>query len=47
MKLATTVTLGALAWLATISALHCWLNLGATFASGGGPAFRVGFLPVT
>ncbi len=47
MKLAPTVTLGAVAWLATISALHTWLNLDASRSLDAGPAFRVGFLPVT
>ncbi|MBK8100474.1 MAG: hypothetical protein IPK26_25535 [Planctomycetes bacterium] len=47
MKLAPTVTLCAVAWLLTISALHSWLNLDSTRAADSGPAFRVGFLPVT
>jgi hypothetical protein len=47
-----TVILGWLGWMATISLLHCTLNLGlfnrpARRGSGGTPAFRVGFLPVT
>ena len=47
MKLAKTVSLVAAGWLATISALHAWLNLDFTQRADAGPAFRVGFLPVT
>ena len=47
MKLAPTVSMVAAAWLATISALHSWLNREAARAVDAGPAFRVGFLPVT
>lgn len=47
MKLIPTVSLAAAAWLATISALHAWLNLDLARARDGGPSFRVGFLPVT
>jgi hypothetical protein len=47
MKLTTTVSIVAAAWLATISTLHSWLNLEASRAVDAGPSFRVGFLPVT
>jgi hypothetical protein len=43
---------GTLVWLAVISVLHGWLNLGlfdrtASWGPGGVAAFRVGYLPVT
>jgi NitT/TauT family transport system substrate-binding protein len=52
MTMRRTVLLGAIGWLAAVSLLHGWLNLGLfdraskRELSGGAP-FRVGFLPVT
>ncbi len=48
MKLTKAVWLAILGWTVSITSLHAWLNLGV-FARKGtdGPAFRVGFLPVT
>lgn len=41
----------ALTWIAVVTVLHLWLNLGTFSVRPGsrqdGPAFRVGFLPVT
>jgi len=52
MSLRRTVIPGILVWLAAISLLHGWLNLGlfdrsASRRPGGVAPFRVGFLPVT
>ena len=52
MSLRRTVMPITLAWLASISLLHGWLNLGlferlASRGPGAGAPFRVGFLPVT
>ena len=52
MSLRRTVMPITLAWLASISLLHGWLNLGlferlARRGPGAGSPFRVGFLPVT
>ena len=51
MSMRRTVTLGSLGWIAAISLLHGWLNLGLFDRSSGGARrgepFRVGFLPVT
>ena len=52
MSLPRTVIPGLFVWLAGISLLHGWLNLGLFGRSASrGPAdaalFRVGFLPVT
>jgi hypothetical protein len=47
MKLLQTVAVTMTAWLGAISVLHAWLNLDVSRSAGGGPAFRVGFLPVT
>ena len=46
------IILGTIAWLAVISLLHGWLNLGlfdppARQTTSGGAPFRVGFIPVT
>jgi hypothetical protein len=52
MLLRRTVMPITFAWLAAISLLHGWLNLGlsdrlAMRGPGSGTPFRVGFLPVT
>ena len=52
MSLRRTVIPGMFVWLAAISLLHGWLNLGlldrsARGGPGGAARFRVGFLPVT
>jgi hypothetical protein len=52
MSLRRTVIPGTLVWLAAISLLHGWLNLGlfdrpVSRGPGGVAPFRVGFLPVT
>ena len=52
MSLRRTVIPGILVWLAAISLLHGWLNLGLFVRSAsrgpeGAAQFRVGFLPVT
>ena len=52
MSLRRTVMPITLAWLASISLLHGWLNLGlfdrsASRGPGGAAPLRVGFLPVT
>lgn len=52
MTLKKTLTLSAVTWLAGITVLHAWLNLGAFAfptkkAASGGEKFRIGFLPVT
>jgi hypothetical protein len=47
MKLSTTVACVVTTWMVTITALHDYLNLEEAKAVDGGPAFRVGFLPVT
>jgi hypothetical protein len=52
MSVRRTVILGASVWLAVISSLHGWLNLGlfdrsTSSAPRGVARFRVGFLPVT
>lgn len=45
------LVLSALAWIAVVTVLHLWLNLGAFRRRPGqaqdGQEFRVGFLPVT
>ena len=49
MSLKKTLVLGSLGWLALISGLHAWLNLGL-FRSARPEAattLKVGFLPVT
>jgi hypothetical protein len=49
VTLRRTVLWGSLAWLAVISGLHAWLNLG-TFRKAGPEAsttLKVGFIPVT
>ncbi len=51
MSLRRSLTLGLFAWVAAISLLHAWLNLGffdkPTRRGGDQAPFRVGFLPVT
>jgi NitT/TauT family transport system substrate-binding protein len=51
MSLRRTVCLGAILWLAVITGLHAWLNLGLFDARhvrvGDAKPFRVGFIPVT
>lgn len=49
LSLKKTVLLGSLAWLALISALHAWLNLGLFVTTGpqASTTLKVGFLPVT
>ena len=52
MSVRRTVVPGTFVWLAVISLLHGWLNLGlfgrsASREPGGAAPFRVGFLPVT
>ena len=47
MKLLPAVSLATATWLAAITSLHAWLNLGRWEKTTEGPAFRVGFLPVT
>ena len=52
MSLRRTVIPGMFVWLAAISLLHGWLNLGlfgrsASRGPAGAGPFRVGFLPVT
>ena len=52
MSMRRTVILSSLGWVAAISLLHGWLNLGLFDRANGGAArrgepFRVGFLPVT
>jgi hypothetical protein len=52
MSFRRTVIPGMFVWLAAISFLHGWLNLGlfgrsARRGPGGAAPFRVGFLPVT
>ena len=52
MSLRRTVIPGLFVWLAGISLLHGWLNLGligrsASRETGDAAPFRVGFLPVT
>ena len=52
MSLRRTVIPGMFVWLAAISLLHGWLNLGlfgrsASRGPGDAAPFRVGFLPVT
>jgi hypothetical protein len=52
MSLPRTVIPGLFVWLAGISLLHGWLNLGlfarsAGRGTGGAAPLRVGFLPVT
>ena len=41
--------MGGVAWLALVSALHAWLNLGLLQKTGPQAAttLKVGFLPVT
>jgi hypothetical protein len=52
MSSARVFVLGVLGWLAAVTLLHLWLNVGI-FKGGGsrtgrdGKEFRVGFLPVT
>lgn len=49
MSLKRTVVLGSLGWVALITGLHAWLNLG-TFRRTGPEAsttLKVGFIPVT
>ena len=48
MSFKKTVLVTSLGWLAVISSLHAWLNLGRF--QGGATSektFKVGFLPVT
>ena len=52
MSLRRTVIPGMFVWLAAISLLHVWLNLGlfgrsASRGPGGAEPLRVGYLPVT
>jgi NitT/TauT family transport system substrate-binding protein len=51
MSLSRSASITAVLWLALITALHVWLNLGGLRAPGstaqGAEKFRVGFLPVT
>jgi NitT/TauT family transport system substrate-binding protein len=51
MSLRRTVSLGVIFWIAAISGLHAWLNLGLfdrpVVRTGDGKPFRVGFIPVT
>ncbi len=49
MSLRKTLVLGSVAWLALISGLHAWLNLGVLQKTGPRAAttLKVGFLPVT
>jgi hypothetical protein len=51
MSLRCRFLLGVTAWLAFITVLHLWLNLGAFDPDrpprSSGKRFRIGFLPVT
>jgi hypothetical protein len=49
VNLRKTLLLGTVAWVALISALHAWLNLGLFRPTGpqASTTFKVGFLPVT
>jgi hypothetical protein len=49
MTLKKAVVLGSVAWIALISGLHAWLNLGLFRKVGPQAAttMKVGFLPVT
>jgi NitT/TauT family transport system substrate-binding protein len=51
MSLRRSLSLGILGWVAAISLLHAWMNLGLfdrpTRRAGNEERFRVGFLPVT
>ena len=52
MSMRRTVIPGTFVWLAVISLLHGWLNLGlfdrsTSWGPRGVARFRVGFLPVT
>ena len=49
MSLRRTLVLSGVAWLALISGLHAWLNLGAFRKTGprASTTLKVGFLPVT
>jgi hypothetical protein len=49
VSLKKTLVLGSLAWIAVISGLHAWLNLGLLRKTGPEAAttLKVGFLPVT
>jgi hypothetical protein len=52
MTLSRKLGLGVFGWLAAVTLLHLWLNVGVFDRRGSptGPAvrpFRVGFLPVT
>ena len=49
MSLRKTLVLGTVAWVALISGLHAWLNLGLLRKTGPEAAttLKVGFLPVT
>ena len=49
MSLKKTLVLGSLGWLALITGLHAWLNLGLLRKVGpqASTTLKVGFLPVT
>ena len=49
MSLRKTLIVGSVAWLALITGLHAWLNLGLLRKAGPEAAttLKVGFLPVT
>jgi hypothetical protein len=49
MSLRRILILGSVAWLALITGLHAWLNLGLLRKSGpqASTTLKVGFLPVT
>jgi hypothetical protein len=49
MSLRKTLVVGGVAWVALVSGLHSWLNLGLFRKTGpqASTMLKVGFLPVT